>query len=1016
MKAGFAYQNFVAPKPHKLAARRKKGMVITMKYKINRSNYRDFQTISENRLPHRSYFIPFGSEERMRSVSYLDERAQSDRVLFLSGEWEFAYFQSAAKLPDTLDTDRQLFDPIHVPSTWQKTGYDKINYLNSMYPFRCNPPKTPKNCPVGVYRKTFPLENRENDTYFITFLGVASSLDVYLNGKYVGYGEGSHNSREFDITPFLQNGENELVAVVYKWSTGTYLECQDMFRENGIFRDVYITCQPESYLYDFCFEKQKAGGGYRARITADIRGGKTARLQAKLLFGEKTIAEQTVWAGEPICWESLAVEEWSAENPVCYDLILSVSDGGRELQCVRQKVGFCTIELDGCRYLFNGQPVKFKGVNHHDTHPVRGYAMTVKDLLRDIELMKAYHVNCVRTSHYPPDPLMLTMCDVYGLYVVDEADLETHGCFVKNMDLISDDPKWEAHYLDRIQALYERDKNHPSIVMWSMGNEAGGIRNFDACYEYLKTKTEIPVHYEPACRSERVRYDILAYFYTPPEEMRALSRGEWTHEKDYDAPFFLCEYAHSMGVGPGGLEEYWEVIYSDERFLGGCIWEWADHAHYDAQAKYKYTYGGDHKDRLNSGNFCCDGLFYPDRTPSPSALCMKNVYRPLRASLKNGELWVRNTNYFRSSAGVGIACSLLRNGVLENRRVFDLEIAPQASVWLPYDFYITDHDDAFLILQYIERASGREIAKEQIILQERFPTAAAHRVDLPWREEDSQIALARERAEFRFDQHGNLAALKDRNGRAVLPENSTGFALQLWQAVIDNHVYAAAPARKLGLNRLRGGKRKRRFDRFQNTVTTSFALKARGKPRFAVEILQKAVSETAVQVTLRLTSRIKQPVDLLQIGLTLTLNGRYQNVRYYGMGETESYSDFSAQDVMGVYRTTVPDMFVPYIKPQESGNRSGVRWAEITDDAGGGLRLTALEQPLHFKAVDVSEENLRKARHREDVERLDQTVLHINGFMRGIGSQSCGPDTAEPFKKLLHFGETAAYSFLLELL
>ncbi|MBS6702671.1 MAG: hypothetical protein KH284_13845, partial [Clostridiales bacterium] len=465
-----------------------------------------------------------------------------------------------------------------------------------------------------------------------------------------------------------------------------------------------------------------------------------------------------------------------------------------------------------------------------------------------------------------------------------------------------------------------------------------------------------------------------------------------------------------------GLEEYWEVIYSDERFLGGCIWEWADHAHYDAQAKYKYTYGGDHKDRLNSGNFCCDGLFYPDRTPSPSALCMKNVYRPLRASLKNGELWVRNTNYFRSSAGVGIACSLLRNGVLENRRVFDLEIAPQASVWLPYDFYITDHDDAFLILQYIERASGREIAKEQIRLQERFPAAVAHRVDLPWREEDSQIALARERAEFRFDQHGNLMVLRDQKGRAVLPENSVGFAPQLWQAVIDNHVYVAAPARKLGLDRLRRGKQKRRFDRFQNTVSTSFALRARGKPRFAVELLQKAVSETAMQVTLRLTSRIKQPVDLLQIGLTLALNGRYQNVRYYGMGETESYADFSAQDVMGVYRTTVPDMFVPYIKPQESGNRSGVRWAEITDDAGGGLRLTALEQPLHFKAVDVDEENLRKARHREDVERLDQTVLHINGFMRGIGSQSCGPDTAEPFKKLLHFGETAAYSFLLELL
>lgn len=990
-------------------------LVITMKYEMKK-HYRDFEMISEHRLPHRSYFIPFCSERSMQAVPYLEERYQSDAVLMLSGEWEFVYFKSAARLPEELDTERMAFDRVHVPSTWQKTGYDQINYLNSMYPFRCNPPKTPKNCPVGVYRKTFELEKRETNTYIVTFLGVAASLDVYLNGNYIGYGEGSHNSREFDLTPFLQNGENELVAVVYKWSTGTYLECQDMFRENGIFRDVYITCLPQAYLYDFTFRKEKMGSGYNASVSAEIRGKQSVQLTASLRIGGETVARQTVNAGETVRWEALPVSEWNAEQPVCYDLVLSVCDGGRELQCVRQKVGFCTIELAGCRYLFNGKPVKLKGVNHHDTHPVRGYAMTAEDLKRDIELMKEYNVNCVRTSHYPPDPLMLAMCDVYGLYVVDEADLETHGCFVKNMDLISDDPKWEAHYLDRMRALYERDKNHPSIVMWSMGNEAGGIRNFDACFSYLKSKTDIPVHYEPACRSERLRYDILAYFYTPPEEMRALSRGEWTHEKSNDAPFFLCEYAHSMGVGPGALDEYWEVIYSDERFLGGCIWEWADHAHDDPSAKYKYTYGGDHGDRLNNGNFCCDGLFFPDRTPSPSALCMKNVYRPLRASLRDGKLWIQNTNCFASSAGIRIACYLLRNGVAEEECGFHTEIGPLCSAQLPFDYTIADTDDAFLILRYTDCESGVEIAREQIVLQERFPKAEAQRMNLPWSVSGAGMALSQGNAGIRFDQRGNLIALSDQNGRALLPEHGAGFMPQLWQAVIDNHVYAAAPSRKIGLDRLRRGRQKSKFDRFQNTVTTRFALTARGRACFDVELLQKAVSPTVLHITLRITSRLRRPVDLLQIGLNLTLNGSYENVRYCGMGETESYSDFSAQDVMGVYETKASEMLVPYIKPQESGNRSSVRWVEVTDHKGGGVRITALEQALHFKAVDVSGENLRKARHREDVLHRDETILHINGFMRGIGSQSCGPDTAEAYKKVLHLKESVCFSFQLEIL
>lgn len=986
-----------------------------MRYKINKSNYRDFDNFSENQLPHRSYFIPFFSSEKLKATTYLTERYESDAVIMLSGEWDFRYYKSAAQLKTVLNTENLTFDKVNIPSTWQKTGYDQINYLNSMYPFPCEPPETPKNCPVGVYRKRFNMTKSQDLTYFITFLGVGASLDLYVNGAYAGYGEGSHNSREFDLTDLLFDGENELLAVVYKWSTGTYLECQDMFRENGIFRDVYITKQPKTYIFDFQFNTKKSEQGYDAVLCADVRGTGDARLSARLCLRDKVIAQADADVGEAITWKALPVLEWNAEQPTCYDLIVSLYSDGEEIQCIRQKIGFRTIFLDGCRYLLNGKPIKLKGVNHHDTHPVRGYAMTAEDLLKDIRLMKEYNVNCIRTSHYPPDPLMMTMCDVHGIYVVDEADIETHGCFVKDMDLISDDPKWESHYIDRVQALYERDKNHPCVVMWSMGNEAGGIRNFDACYAYLKTKTDIPVHYEPACRSERIRYDILAHFYTPPEEMRALSRGERKDTRNYDAPFFLCEYAHSMGVGPGGLDEYWDVIYSDERFLGGCIWEWADHAHYNPQGKYKYTYGGDHGDKLNSGNFCCDGLFYPDRSPSPSALCMKNVYSPLKAFRKDGHFFVRNTNFFADSSGTHITCTLLKNGNSEILLETDEPIAPQESLMLPVAPALADTDDAFLLLRYT-KSDGEEIAREQIVLQEYFPRKYFANQKLSWSEDNEHGRLECENGQMVWNNTGRLIALTDRAGKPVLPQDSAGFEPTLYQAVIDNHVYITSPLKEAGLDRLKIEKTESSFDEHFNTVKESLVLSAKKKNLFKTDIEQKAIGQNALRISVSFTNLAEQPFDMLQMGLTLQLNGDYSRVRYYGMGETESYPDFHCQDVMGIYETDTASMYIENIKPQESGNRNMVRWAEITDENGHGIRITALEQALNFKAVNIDEDNLRKAKHMEDVLRTDKTVVHINGFMRGIGSNSCGPDTAEKYKKFLYPGETYSYSFKLELI
>lgn len=986
-----------------------------MHYNINKTNYRDFNKISENLLEHRSYFIPFSTEKAMLNTDYLSERQKSDAVLLLSGEWDFIYYDSASRLKEKLDTDKVGFDKIHVPSTWQKTGYDKINYLNSMYPFRCNPPKTPKNCPVGVYRKNFSLKKKQGNTYYITFLGACASLDLYVNGSYIGYGEGSHNTREFDISEFLNDGKNELIAVVFKWSTGTYLECQDMFRENGIFRDVYITEQPESFIFDYLFLPQKNGDNYDVTITNKILGKKGGVLSAELKLNGDCIASKTVNAGEKLKFENLDVIEWNAEAPTCYDLILKLKDDEKLIQCVRSKVGFRTIALDGYKYLFNGKLIKLKGVNHHDSHPIRGYAMTADDLKKDVELMKAFNVNCVRTSHYPPDPLLITLCDIYGIYVIDEADIETHGCFMKNIDLISNDPKWKNHYLDRMAALYERDKNHSCVVMWSMGNEAGGISNFDACYEYLKGKSNIPVHYEPACRSDRVRYDILAHFYTPPAEMRALARGEWKGEKNYDAPFFLCEYAHSMGVGPGALDEYWDVIYSDERFLGGCIWEWADHSHYDENAKYKYTYGGDHKDRLNSGNFCCDGLFYPDRTPSVSALCMKNVYSPLKASLTDSSVEIKNTNLFISSENIKILYYLLTDGKSQEEKEFDTIIEPWQSKFLPLPEYDKDKD-AFLVLKYIDKATNKIIAKEQIVLNEALPGAEIKRQQINWIKNGENLSVNKGSSKFAWDSTGRLACIIGKNGSQITANKTPCFEPILYQAVIDNHVYAVKELKKAGIPKLKASKGKCAYDDYLNTVSSSFALCDGKKKRFNAEIIYKAVAQNKVRVTFSITSLYKKPLDMLTIGLILKLNGSCDKIKYYGMGDTESYSDFSAQDVMGIYETNAHDMYVQNIKPQESGNRNGVRWAEITDRAGSGIKITALEKPLNFKAVDIDGQNLQKAKHIEDIIRQDCTYLHINGFMRGIGSQSCGPDTDDKYKKILHLSETYSYSFDIEII
>ena len=532
-----------------------------MKYSVNRAIHSDFNVIDENKLPARAYFIPFSNNDALSKTDYKNERYNSDRVVMLSGDWDFKYYNKLSDIPSILDTDNTDFDRISVPSTWQRNGYDQIAYINTRYPFPKKPPHIPNDVAVGIYRKN--VELKKFSRQIISFLGVAGALALYVNGEYIGYSEGSHNTAEFDITEFVNEGNNEIIAVNYKWCNGTYLECQDMFRENGIFRDVYIINQEEKHIDDFLFRTSKnADGTYDLKIKIDGN------------FDDVDISCDLFTTKESnTIIKNLKVNEWTAETPNLYEVTIKIKD----VEVIRTYIGFKDVKINGEVFLFNSEPIKMLGVNHHDTHMTKGYAVSLDDLELDIKLMKEYNCNAVRTSHYPPDPVFLTMCDMYGLYVVDEADIETHGFYAVphstyNPNRLSNDIKWATHYLDRVKRMYERDKNHPSITMWSLGNESGGYKCQDVCYDFLKeVNPEIPVHYEGAIRSKRWAYDVVSRMYGTPDLMRKILKGT-AGSKYKGKPFFQCEYAHAMGNGPGGLEEYMELFYSSEQFMGGCIW------------------------------------------------------------------------------------------------------------------------------------------------------------------------------------------------------------------------------------------------------------------------------------------------------------------------------------------------------------------------------------------------------------------------------------------------------------
>ena len=952
-----------------------------MKYRIDQSNYHNFEVYEINKMPARSYFIPYPDRASADAVQAKEKRYASPKVVCLNGEWDFRFYPVPSEVPEILDTENTDFDKIDVPSCWQFRGYDKPFYTNIRYQFPYRPPVIPELDKVGkvfswigfdqkvglrykdpgeeynfvgIYRRDLEIADPEK-SYVISFLGVASCMDLYVNGEFAGYSEGAHNTAEFELTGKLVRGRNEIVVVVHRWGNGSYLEDQDMFRNNGIFRDVLLRISDPADICEIDAVTKKTGDTYSLTLRA------ITLTPVKVTFtleGHGLVRTKTVEASE-VTFEDLEVTEWNAEEPALYNIYYET-----ESCCVKERIGFKTVEIRGDLFLVNGSRIKFHGVNHHDSTCTNGYTMTPGEIERDLKLCKEFNIDMIRTSHYPPDPLLLELADEIGLYIVDENDLETHGTYAHQLpptyNSISHDPKWESHYLDRISRLYQRDKIHgnTSIVMWSLGNEAGGYHNTDSMYDYLKLHSDLPVHYESAVHCKRVAYDVGSEMYPSVQMVHDVGEHRRKQKQLNDRPYFMCEYAHAMGVGPGNTESYWEEIYKYDNLIGGCVWEMVDHAvlHEDGS----YTYGGDHGEWSHDGNFCVDGLFYPDRTPSTGAKIIRFIYRPIRVRHIAGSTFeVFNTTAF--SAGDRFELTFTWNDGTVNVLVPDTKPLEKSIVAVPEPRDL--NGNLSVIVSTRDLRTRRVVSEEQILIRQHVPAAAG---DHPLPKQCS------------FDNGHFALALPDGQ---VLRGNSQYTIL--YRAATDNDT-------DLKFNNS--------MEPFmcQKETVISHGPTLNGY-RVDTEITNKGGkysvidsyegTEDGILVTSTLHC-IKGSGIIPRFGKTFRLEDIFDDVDYTGRSG-ESYCDMKDQFPIREVKCKVADMTEPNIKPQESGNRCDCTIAAVSD---GKVKVVfkAVDKSFELAVKPYSDWALCRMKHREDEKRTG-TYVTIQAFQQGIGTGACGP-------------------------
>ena len=988
--------------------------------------YEDLSVLHENTMPARAYYIP--ASKRMDHL--VEHREESDRMQLLNGTWKFQYFNSIYDVQEPFfekDYDTENFDEIQVPSVWQMAGYDTHQYTNIRYPFPFDPPYVPQDIPCGAYAHTFVYHKDENaPKAFLNFEGVDSCFYVWINGSYVGYSQVSHMTSEFDITDLLQDGENSIAVLVMKWCDGSYLEDQDKFRMSGIFRDVYILKRPEQAISDYHVKTKIED--MLAKVELDMKFYSPA--EVKISIKDKNGAVVAVGS---IAEEGTAVLEianpelWNTENPYLYQLILET-----ENEVIVDHIALRKIEIKDQVIYLNGQKIKFRGVNRHDSDPITGFSISVEQITTDLTLMKQHNFNAIRSSHYPNAPFFYEMCDKYGFMVIDEADIEAHGPFMlyreedtdynrfkRWNEKIADDPAWEAAIVDRVKLMVERDKNRFCIVMWSMGNESAYGCNFEKALAWTKKfDPDRITQYESArYRNYDETYDysnLDVYSRMYP----ALSEIQEYLDKDGSKPFLLVEYCHSMGNGPGDFEDYFQMIQDNDKMCGGFVWEWCDHAiaHGTAEnGKTIYAYGGDHGEEIHDGNFCMDGLVYPDRTVHIGLLEYKNVYRPVRVvsyDKESGELVLHNYMDFDDLKDYAkISYELTQDGlVISKGKLAEVSVAPHSEGKTNLKVNVPENGKCYLKLIYHLKKEMPLLEENHILgfdeievsqkdakcqLAEKWLEKTATDSELQVNEDDTQIHIKGREFSYTIDRRTALFTEMKFAGREYL---NHPMELNIWRAPTDNDMYIKAEWKKAHYDKA--------YTRAYTTevVQGKHGVKIVSHASVVAETVQKILDVTItwkIDATGKIDADIEATKDgefpdLPRFGVRMFLDKKLSDARYFGMGPQESYRDKHQAASHGLYRANVSDLHEDYIRPQENGSHYDCGYVELNNSRYGIAAFS--ESTFSFNASYYTQEELEKKTHNYELTESDSVVLCVDYTLNGIGSNSCGPVVLDQYR------------------
>lgn len=999
--------------------------------------YEDLDFLHENTMPPRAYYIP--ASHRMEDL--VEHREASDRVQMLNGMWKFRYFESIYDVRDAFyesGYDTSDFDEIPVPSVWQMAGYDTHQYTNFRYPFPFDPPYVPQDIPCGAYVHTFSYAKDEKaPKVYLNFEGVDSCFYVWVNGTYTGYSQVSHATSEFDVTDVIEEGENTIAVLVLKWCDGSYLEDQDKFRMSGIFRDVYLLKRPEKAVQDYRITTEITEAC--AKITLDISYYQETSVTVSVEDVAGTVAAQAeINKAGTVTLEIANPELWNTEHPYLYTLVLQSAD-----ETIVDAIALRTVAIQERVLYFNGQAIKLRGVNRHDSDPVTGFTVDVAKIKKDLTLMKEHNFNAIRSSHYPNAPYFYQMCDRYGFLVCDEADIEAHGPFMlyrkedtdynrfkKWNEKIADDPAWEQAILDRVKHMVARDKNRFCIIFWSMGNESAYGCNFEKALAWTKKYDPSRItQYESArYRNYDVTYDysnLDLYSRMYP----ALSEIEEYLEKDGSKPFLLVEYCHSMGNGPGDLEDYFQIIQKDARMCGGFVWEWCDHAIAHGLAengKTKYYYGGDHGETIHDGNFCMDGLVYPDRTPHTGLLEYKNVYRPVRVvsyDEKTGRLVLHNYMDFNDiSDYTDILYEVTVDGLCVQKGVLDeVSIAPHSDGVMTLKLDIPQSGKVYLKLRYQLKKelpllpAKHELGFDEVLLANadgRNQTAvkwlaeAEEKNEISVSETDTEITLKASDFAYAISKRTGLFTKLQYAGRDYL---NHPMELNIWRAPTDNDMYIRAKWENAHFHE--AYTRAYKVETIQNQygviVMSHVGVVAPTVQKILdVELVWKVESSGRITASMEVSKDAEFP-ELPRFGVRVFFNKNLSEASYYGMGPQESYRDKHRAASHGLYRSAVKDLHEDYIMPQENGSHFDCDYVELYNGRYGIAAVS--ETPFSFQASNYTQEMLTQAKHNYELEESDSTVLCIDYALNGIGSNSCGPEVLAAYRfdeKEFQFGFT----------